>query len=193
MARETSLDRDRILDAATEVLRRFGPEKTNVVDVARSLDVTHGSLYRYFPDKRSLLDATVERWLHRLCAGLPAIVEGKEPAADRLEQWLLGLIDLKQQFALQDRELFAAYNQIADQAREVIARHVADLLGQIVTIIETGIVEGSFRDQDAGAAARAVFRATAFFHHPYHVLGQPDVPDRDEVLTLVRLVIQGLR
>ena len=40
---------ERILDAAEEVLRRFGPTKTTVVDVARALGVSHGSVYRHFP------------------------------------------------------------------------------------------------------------------------------------------------
>ena len=193
MARDTPLDRDRILDAATETLRRFGPEKTNVVDVARALDVTHGSLYRYFPDKRALLDAVVERWLRRLCDGLPGIAASPEPADARLQHWLLALIALKQEFALQDRELFAAYNQIADLARAVIERHIADLLGQIVGIIQSGIAAGVFREQDAAAAARSVFRATAYFHHPYHVLGQPEAPEPGEVARLVRLAVDGLR
>ena len=43
-----------------DVLRRFGPEKATVVDVARALGVTHGSVYRYFPSKAALRDAVVQ-------------------------------------------------------------------------------------------------------------------------------------
>ena len=39
-----ALTADRILEAAEEVLRRHGPAKTNVVDVARALGVSHGSV-----------------------------------------------------------------------------------------------------------------------------------------------------
>ena len=45
------------------MLRRFGPAKTTVVDVARALDVSHGSVYRHFPSKAALRDAVTERWL----------------------------------------------------------------------------------------------------------------------------------
>jgi len=38
------LTAEAILDAAEEALRRFGPAKTSVVDVARALDVSHGSV-----------------------------------------------------------------------------------------------------------------------------------------------------
>lgn len=41
-----------ILDVTEEVLRRHGPEKSNVVDVARALDVSHGTIYRTFRARR---------------------------------------------------------------------------------------------------------------------------------------------
>ena len=40
---------DRILDSAEQVLRRYGAGKATVVDVARALGVSHGSVYRHFP------------------------------------------------------------------------------------------------------------------------------------------------
>jgi hypothetical protein len=41
---EPALTPDRILDAAEDVLRRFGPAKSIVVDVAPALGVSHGSV-----------------------------------------------------------------------------------------------------------------------------------------------------
>ena len=63
---ETALTPDRILDAAEETLTRYGPAKTTVVDVARALGVSHGSVYRHFPSKAALRDAVTERWLARV-------------------------------------------------------------------------------------------------------------------------------
>ena len=51
------LTSERILEAAEEALRRFGPAKANVVDVARALGVSHGAVYRHFPSKAALRDA----------------------------------------------------------------------------------------------------------------------------------------
>mgnify|MGYP001605234215 CR=1 FL=1 len=60
------LTRQRILEVAEDVFRRFGPQKTNVVDVARELGVSHGSVYRHFASKAELRDAVVEAWLRRV-------------------------------------------------------------------------------------------------------------------------------
>ncbi|HEY1384219.1 MAG TPA: TetR/AcrR family transcriptional regulator, partial [Dongiaceae bacterium] len=66
------LTREKILEAAEDVLRRFGPSKTTVVDVARALGVSHGSVYRHFPSKAALREAVLERWLHRISDPLEA-------------------------------------------------------------------------------------------------------------------------
>ena len=56
---------ERILEVTEDVLRRFGLAKATVVDVARALDVSHGSVYRHFPSKASLRQAAAKRWLDR--------------------------------------------------------------------------------------------------------------------------------
>ena len=61
---------ERILEVTEDVLRRFGLAKATVVDVARALDVSHGSVYRHFPSKASLRDAVAKRWLERVNAPL---------------------------------------------------------------------------------------------------------------------------
>jgi AcrR family transcriptional regulator len=61
---------EHILEAAEKVLRRFGPAKSTVVDVARALGVSHGSIYRHFPSKAALHDAVAEHWLAEKSAPL---------------------------------------------------------------------------------------------------------------------------
>ncbi|MEZ8387575.1 TetR/AcrR family transcriptional regulator, partial [Vibrio splendidus] len=51
------LTKEKILDASEIVLRKFGPRKTTVVDVARALEVSHGTVYRHFATKAELHEA----------------------------------------------------------------------------------------------------------------------------------------
>jgi len=48
---DAPLTRDRIVSAAEDVLRRFGPAKATVVDVARALGVSHAAVYRHVATK----------------------------------------------------------------------------------------------------------------------------------------------
>lgn len=57
--------RDRILDAATKCFLHLGIAKTTMHDVARLAELSRGTVYRYFPDRRSLIDATVKRRAQR--------------------------------------------------------------------------------------------------------------------------------
>jgi AcrR family transcriptional regulator len=190
---EGVLTPERILEAAEEVLRRFGPAKATVVDVAQSLGVSHGSVYRHFPSKAALRDAVTERWLRRISTPLEAVAAGEGPALERLRRWLDQLIATKRGKALEDPELFATYVQLATESREVVRAHVEDLVGQLARIIAEGAKRGELESADPIAAARAVFDATARFHNPVHAPGWSD-PGIDASFEGVwSLIMVGLR
>jgi AcrR family transcriptional regulator len=165
---EPALTLENILAAAEDVLRRFGPAKANVIDVARALGVSHGSVYRHFPSKAALRDAVTERWLASISTPLAAVADEKGPAPKRLRRWLDLLISSKRSRALNEPELFATYMALVAEARDVVKAHVDTLVGQIAQIIADGIARGEFAVADPVAAARAVFDATARFHNPIH-------------------------
>jgi AcrR family transcriptional regulator len=77
---EQALTSEQILDTAEDVLRRYGPAKANVVDVARASGVSHGSVYRHFASKAALRDAVIDRWLSRASQPLESIVTERGPA-----------------------------------------------------------------------------------------------------------------
>jgi AcrR family transcriptional regulator len=191
VATET-LTRERILEAAEEALRRYGPAKANVVDVARALGVSHGSVYRHFSSKAALRDAVTERWLAELSEPLEAIAAGKGTASARLERWLDGLVQAKRRKALEDPELFATYIELAADARGVVSAHVDTLVDQLAEIVADGIAADEFAVEDARAAARAAFDATSRFHNPAHAAEWSD-PQIDTAYQGVRaLVLRGL-
>ncbi|MEV7629633.1 TetR family transcriptional regulator [Actinoplanes sp. NPDC089786] len=176
-----ALDAETILLATEDVLRRFGPAKATVVDVARALGVSHAAVYRHFPSKAALREAVTRRWVGRMYAGLEAIAQSSAPREQRLRDWLVALFHAKRDAAIGEPELFATYRVLVQENSAVAGEHVEALLAQLAGI--TG---------DA-ASARAIFEATASFHHPAHV-GEWDRPDRDELLDSVcTLIVDGVR
>ena len=189
---DSALTPERILDAAEEVLRRYGLAKATVVDVARFLEVSHGTIYRHFPSKAALRDAVAERWLHRVSTPLAAIAQEQGSSVERLHRWFEQLITLKRQKVLSDPELFATYSAIAQEARGVVQAHVDELVKQVTAIVESGISSKEFRVTDPHVVAKAVLQATVRFHHPAHASEWSD-PDIDTDFAQVwRLVIAGL-
>ncbi len=187
------LTADRILEATEEVLRRFGPGKATVVDVARALGVSHGSVYRHFPSKAALREAVTERWLARSHAGLPAIAEDTgAPAPERLRRWLGALFAAKRAKAGDDPELFATYQVLVGEASGVVARHIDAMVGQLTRIIAQGVARGELRAADPAAAARAVWDATCRFHDPQYAAEWRDAGITAAFDAVCALVLAGL-
>lgn len=183
---------DAILDATEEVLRRYGPAKATVVDVARALGVSHGSVYRHFPSKVALRDAVAERWLARVSEPLAVVAAAEGPAADRLRRWLEQLAGTKRRMAREDPELFATFHQVTTESREVVAAHVDRLAGQITRIVTDGVASGELADLDPTATGRAVLQATARFHHPAHSAEWAEPTVREDLAAVWSLLASGL-
>jgi AcrR family transcriptional regulator len=190
---DSALNAEQIVKAAQDVLRRFGPAKATVVDVARALGVSHGSVYRHFPSKAALREAVTQRWLDDAHAPLMTVVETPGPAPARLHNWLATLFAAKRAKTLSDPELFATYMVLVGEASEVIARHVDDLVGQITEIVSEGMAQGEFAPGDPSAVARAVFHATTRFHDPAHAGEWSDPKIQDDFDGVWSLILSGLQ
>jgi AcrR family transcriptional regulator len=192
MPPDAPLTRDRILAAAEDVIRRFGPSKATVVDVARALGVSHTAVYKHVSSKAELRDLVVGQWVEATMPPLRAIVAQPGPAPKRLRKLIDALIAVKRRRAANDPELFAAYMTLAADAKSVVAAHIAEMVGLASKIIASGVKEGAFRTVDPVAAGRAVLVATSKFHHPAHVAEWGD-PSIDAVFEDVwRLLMDGL-
>ncbi|MEP6898014.1 MAG: TetR family transcriptional regulator [Rhodanobacter sp.] len=189
---ESALTPERILAAAEDVLRRYGPGKATVVDVAQALGVSHGSVYRHFASKAALRDAVLRGWLERTMAPLQVIANGKAAPPTRLRQWLGALREAKRDKALGDPELFATYGALAADAREVISEHVEHMQDQIASIIAAGVASGDFRKVEPRATALTIFDATTRFHYPglAHLWGNEG--EDTAFKQLIDLLIRGL-
>ncbi|MEO1190732.1 MAG: TetR family transcriptional regulator [Pseudomonadota bacterium] len=194
---EGHLTPDGILDAAETVLRRFGPKKASVVDVARALGVSHGSIYRHFPSKKALRDAVAGRWLSGVSQPLSEIVDKPGEADTKLSNWLRRLVTLKQQKVKEDPELFATYRTIAESAQGAVSSHMDEMVAQLAQILAEGREQGRLTyEDDPMTTARALFDATVRFHHPlmFNAWQDPDIDrayETVEALLMKALTSEG--
>ncbi|MFI7410308.1 TetR family transcriptional regulator [Streptomyces sp. NPDC049627] len=193
-ATSETLTAERILEATEEVLRRHGPAKATVVDVARALGVSHGSVYRHFRTKAALREAVTKRWLDRTTDVLAGIVASDGDPEARLRDWLAALFAAKRRKAGDDPELFATYSVLAGEAAEtVVSEHIADLTGQLTQIVRAGADEDVFATEDPATAARALFQATGRFHDPGYAKEWERPGAERDFEALVDLLVRGLR
>lgn len=194
MKNELPLSKDEILDAAEQVLRRHGPDKMSVVDVAKVLQVSHGTLYRHYESKAALREALTSRWLHTsIVVPLEAIAsETSGRAEECLLLWIKTLIQIKRKFAVEDSEMFAMYANVTIIEVEMINTHVYRLMEQLRLILERGMANREFKQGDSAALARGIFLATSRFHHPSHALEWGIGSTDEDFESVWHLLIGGL-
>jgi AcrR family transcriptional regulator len=192
MNEAVTLTPERILEVTEDVLRRFGLAKATVVDVARALEVSHGSVYRHFPSKASLREAVAKRWLDRVSAPLKSIAQEQGPAPARLERWLRALCSAKQKKVCDDPEMFQTYLTLAREACSAVKAHREGLMEQITAMIADGVEQGVFEVADAKTSARAIFDATIRYHHPAHAEEWKDPALEARFDALLSLLMRGL-
>ena len=164
------LTKEQILDAAEEVLRKFGPRKTTVVDVARALDVSHGTVYRHFESKAALHEAITMRWIDRVIQPLSEISTRNSDPKIRLKEWFQTLMDIKKHKVKDDPEMFASYSILAQKVpQHLVLDHLNIMIKQVEVILINGVDAGVFDIENCAVTARSLFDATLRYHHPLHV------------------------
>ncbi|MDH6701712.1 TetR family transcriptional regulator [Streptomyces sp. MAA16] len=187
------LTTERILVATEEVLRRHGPAKATVVDVARALGVSHGSVYRHFRTKTALREAVTKRWLDRTTEALAAITAADADPETRLREWLATLFAAKRRKAGIDPELFATYGLLAQESGDVVDAHLVELTDQLTGIVREGVARGVFAAPDPAVTASALFQATGRFHDPGYAKEWEKPGAQGDFEALVDLLVRGLR
>lgn len=186
------LTREQILTAAEDVLRRYGPDKATVVDVARALGVSHASVYRHVSSKAELRAAVTRRWLTRVHAPVAALRDSTEDPPARLRTWLHTLLAVKRHKVLDDPELFAAYQRLTAEWQDALTATLDGLVDDIAAIVRAGVRDGSFRPVEPTGTARAIFTATLAFHHPSHAATWSDPGTEERLDAVCDLILVGL-
>lgn len=188
------LDAEAIVSATEEILRRHGPDKTTVLDVARQLGVSHGSVYRHFASKAALREAVIRRWLDQVRDDLTAVTRKSELSpAERLRALLTTMFAIKWAKAREDPELFATFRVLAAEHSTVSSGHVGFLVAQVRDILVDGVASGDFAAGEPEVMAWAVLNATSRFHDPTHAAEWHSPETEADAAAVVSLILDGLR
>lgn len=190
---DTEQTRRQILQEAESLLRRFGPAKLTVTDIAAACGMSHSNLYRFFPTKAAIYGALAEAWFRDVETALDRIAATPGDAGTRLADYVTTMLRLKRQKAAADRELFAAYLAAADDCREIVARHVQQLRAALRRIVADGMADGRFATADIETTVTAIEAATWRFRHPMLILQHLDAPEEANAAQVVTLLLRGLQ
>jgi AcrR family transcriptional regulator len=75
---------DRILDAAAECVLAFGVDRVTLSEIARRAAISRPTVYRRFPDTRSILAALLTRRITQALDAVPSTGVGRGPLVRRM-------------------------------------------------------------------------------------------------------------
>ncbi|MGV0912256.1 TetR/AcrR family transcriptional regulator [Martelella sp. FOR1707] len=169
MENTVSDPRDRILDTAAEQVRRFGEAKTNVVDIAKAMGLSHSAIYRHFQSKAEIFDALAARTMDEEADLATRFAKAEGPAAERLRGLVLALHRSKRAKLGDDPEIHGLYRRIVTERPDLVADYGRRMTALVRQVLEDGVKRGEFHIRDVNVAAGVVRDAVTVFVHPAHV------------------------
>jgi len=150
------IQRRTVLEAAAKLFSERGFGGTNMLDVAKALNVSRPAVYYYFNSKEEILSSLVDEvtvYSEQLAAGVADV------RAEPVEA-LYEMVRNHAAFVLQNPLIFRVIERgesdLDDKAKAISKRAKRALMEKFRSTIDRGIGSGRFRGVDAGVAALAI-------------------------------------
>ncbi len=180
-----------IIETARAHLRRFGEDKVTVVDIARTLRMSHSNVYRFFKSKSDILDAVIDQWLSKMEALIEGIAQQPGSAAARLEAIVLVLHRKRREKLERDAEVYLTFRRLIESRPDAAAKRQEQIANVFRKVIAAGVAAGEFEAVDAREAATALEDATAIFLHPLVMPAALTQRTEERARNVVRYIVKG--
>jgi AcrR family transcriptional regulator len=147
--------RQRILAATAEVLGRNGRTRLSLSEVALQAEVSRPTLYRYFGDKRELLDGFVV-WERQYYERAVAEATAGVPAGERLDAALRVIVEYQQSYPglrmvdIEPAQVIKRLSRVIPLMRERLERlaHGPDASLAVATAVRVAVAHYLVRSDD---------------------------------------------
>ncbi|MBN1171341.1 MAG: TetR/AcrR family transcriptional regulator [Micromonosporaceae bacterium] len=184
-----ALYRERIIDAAIEMVAEDGIAKASMAALAQRARIGRATLYKYFPDVEHALLAHAEREVNECQAALRSVIAQEPDPVLQLRRCIEALLHY---FAGRRHQLYWAALEQAGLSSAAAARLqvlMAGLPQIFVATIAAGMAEGRFRpDLRPAIHGLVIFKMIVSLHDPIRI-GQ--LTERDATTAVWQLVGEG--
>jgi TetR/AcrR family fatty acid metabolism transcriptional regulator len=133
---------DAILNAATRVFSEKGYATASITEIAQAADVSDGLIYKYFENKRDLLEQVLTQFYERSIAG----IEVKVAKGKNFEQRLYALVSEHLHVFIEDIDLCRLFISEVRTASDYRGSSIQQLNRRytqiLIKIVDAGIAEG---------------------------------------------------
>ena len=154
-----------ILSTAWDLFRQLGA-RTTIADVADALKMSSANVYRYFPTKKALTDATCEMALGTVFEAISEAAQQSPTPGKAVEAMLYAMhVTMRDQMTDDARAHEIVDIAISERWPAIDAFH-ANCAGLIAQMIAQGQATNEFGPGDPEALAIGAMTACVAIHHP---------------------------
>jgi len=172
-------NRDRLLAVAARAFSQDGPDVT-LDSIAKEAGVGIGTLYRHFPTREALVEATYRNELARLCDAADDLLATRPPD-QATRQWMDRFID----YMTTKRGMADALRVVVAAGGDPFAESLGRLLGAITTLLAAGAAAGLMRSDVQPGDVLASLSGVSL------AAGEP--AQREQASRMLDLLMDGLR
>ena len=185
--------RGRILDAAADLFRTLGYEKTTVADIAKATDMSPANIYRFFENKADIIAQVADRWLYSMDSELARIAEQPGSAEDRLRRFVREHHLNQKTQHIHERKVHDLCALVMNEHWPVVERHIQRYGATIEAILHDGVAAGEFAIDDIPQTAGLIRSALVKYKHPRLIAECIDQDLIAEAMQVIDLLLTGLR
>lgn len=171
-----------LLDAARDVVMRFGYRKTTLEDIADQAGVSRATLYYYFPNKEEVFRALIAREIESFQQILAEAVDPGAPPEERL----LALVHVRYTHLRQIKALYSVTHNISREHLPMAAQALGGFEQAqhmlVASTLQEGVDSGRFKPVDVELLAAAMLAALRGLDEQFVFEEADALPEGAEVL-----------
>lgn len=168
--------REALLEAATDLIVKDGPQKLSLRATARQAGVSQTAPYRHFSEKEELLAAVGQRGFRQMHQELESRMNGITNSRERLIQGGMAYVEFAQKNPHLFRLMFGPMMAKEEEYPELVLS-CQDCFGVLLAVIAEGQERGVFRQGDVEVLGTAVWSTV---HGIAHLALDGQLPPRKE-------------
>jgi TetR/AcrR family transcriptional repressor of the ameABC operon len=157
----------RILQKAGELFRQYGFGKTTVADIAGELGMSTANIYKFFPSRNALVEATAERNVATIKRDVMRLVGDESPVMARIEACILSVYRFHKELLQNERQIFKLIASAIEERWSCIEEFDAFMRETLEQLIAEGIKRREFRPADPRETAGALLDCLSIALHPH--------------------------
>ena len=180
-----------IVQAAGNVIRQFGFEKTTMNDIAKAIRKGKSSLYHYFANKEQIFEEVLRSEIAELQVEFMRVIDAEPTPERKMRAYVLTRMDMFRKLAKRHMSYIETTAERYDLLLKIHEGYDREEIRIISDIFTRGVAEHHFAIKDITTTAATFVTALKAFEYPLSKVANTAKTER-ELGSLLEILFSGI-